>query len=88
MSKSKLEIAVKSLRSKKKLKWDNKYYLPGDLILHLAREVRKLRKTQCKPSVRCLFEYYNYIQGVYGSDSGDQDLLLPMILDEFTTNRD
>lgn len=75
MTKSNLESAARKLRSRKKLKWDNREYCPGELIIHLAKEVHRLRKVQCKPGTHCLFEYEDYIEKIYGRNSGDAELL-------------
>ncbi len=67
---TKFEIAVASLKSKKKIPFDNRHYLPAELITKLAKEVRALRANQCVPSMRCLFEYEDYIDKIYG-EPGD-----------------
>lgn len=71
----KLEDIAKTLRSRKRLPFDRKLWSPGTLIVHLVKEVRTLRKNQCKPGMRCIFEYDNYIDNTYGTDSGDQPAL-------------
>lgn len=68
----KLEDIARTLRSRKRLPFDNKQWTPAKLIVHLAKEVRHLRKNQCQPSMGCIFRYDEYIDGVYGTDSGDQ----------------
>jgi len=68
----KLEDIAKTLRSRKLLPFDNKQWTPAKLIVHLVKEVRHLRKHQCKPGMHCIFEYDAYLDGVYGTDSGDQ----------------
>ena len=72
----KLEDIAKTLRSKKRLPFDGKSWRVKDLVIFLAKEVRRLRKTQCKPGVHCLFEYDNYLDEKYGRDGGDQPLNL------------
>ena len=71
----KLEDIASGLRSRKRLPFDRQMWSPGKLIIHLAKEVRRLRKNQCKPSVRCVFEYDKYVDEVYGSDSGEQSYI-------------
>jgi hypothetical protein len=72
--KSKLESQAKSLRSQKKIKWDNKWYTPGELIILLAKEVHRLRKQKCKPGTSCLFKYEDYLDKIYGRESGTHPL--------------
>lgn len=71
----KLDDIASTLRSKKKLPFDGKQWTPGDLLIYLAQEVRRLRKQQCVPGMHCIFKYDDYIEEVYGSDSGDQSII-------------
>jgi len=73
----KLEDIAGTLRSRKRLPFDGKSWTPAKLIVHLVKEVRHLRKTQCMPGVHCIFKYDEYLDGVYGTDSGDQPVPHP-----------
>jgi hypothetical protein len=67
---SRLEEIARTLRSRKKLPFDGKWWTPGSLILYLAKEVRKLRKNQCEPCARCAARFDTWLDDYYGNDDG------------------
>lgn len=68
----KLENIAKTLRSRKKLPFDRKLWSSSTLILYLVKEIRQLRKNQCKPGMHCIHKYDTYLDNIYGTDAGDQ----------------
>jgi hypothetical protein len=51
--------------------YNNKTWCVGSLLEALAIEVAELRKKQCKPSVKCLFEGQQYLDNKYLGQSDE-----------------
>lgn len=68
MRKSKLAVAAEPLRGKATIRWDNKKWDATDLLVHLAKEVRRLRRSQCKPCTACVIRYEDFYDELYGPE--------------------
>lgn len=63
--KDRFDHCIEHWRPRKKIPYKGREWNVKELLIHLAKRVENLSKTQCKPRVACLRKYQDYMDEKY-----------------------